>query len=148
MVKQKNNNNKIKQSDNKVLILKMKIIQYYFTLPLVLDLRPGTVRCKLVSERQLDKEFLMVPKISSLQALFIIASKDKGCRFWCCFQSAKAEIVVVDKFLNLDIFVLGEKIEGVERVGIGTLGLMILGGFKSGIYRAIALACWLCWSFC
>lgn len=92
-----------------------------FTLPLVLDLRPGTVRCKLVSERQLGKVFLIGPINSSLRAPLIKASKDKGCRSWCCFQSAIAN-TVVEKFLNFEFLVLKEKIEGVEKVEIGTLG--------------------------
>ena len=113
------------------------MVSLVFTLPLVLDLRPGTVRCKLVSCRQLGKEFLMVPNISSLLALLITASKDKGCCFWCGFQSAIADTEVVEKFLNLDFLVLKENIEGIERVLIGTLGLMVWGEFKPGRHWAI-----------
>lgn len=121
------------------------MVSLIFTLPLVLDLRPGTVRCKLVSWRQLGKDFLMVPNISSLWALLITASKDKGCCSWCGFQSAIADTEVVDKFLNLDFLVLKENIEGIERVWIETLGLMVWGRFNPGIHWAIAVMYRVCW---
>jgi hypothetical protein len=59
--------------DNKVLVFASVRLS---TLPLVLDLRPGTVRWRLVSERQWDKELLIGSKSSSLRLLLISESND------------------------------------------------------------------------
>lgn len=55
------------------------LIQQKITLPLVLDLIPGTVKWRFVSDRQLDNDLLMAPTTSSLRSPLIRASNDKLC---------------------------------------------------------------------
>ena len=118
-----------------------------FTLPLVLDLRPGTVRWRLVSERQLDKEVLIEPKSSSLRLLLIRESNESGGWSWLWFWLNITEAEIVVSFLDLGL-VLKERIEGGEWVLIGILGLRVLGGFKLRIHWAISLSLSLSLSVC
>lgn len=125
--------------DNKVLVFASVRLS---TLPLVLDLRPGTVRWRLVSERQWDKELLIGSKSSSLRLLLISESNDsRGWSwFWLWLDITEAEIA--KNFLDLGLgLVLKEEIEEREGLVNGILGLRVLGGFKLGIHWAIFSLC-------
>lgn len=108
-----------------------------FTFPLVLDLRPGTVRCKSVSERQLASEAFMAPASSSLRELWIRASMDDGVGVgW--FLSAIVEHETVEKYFEFDFAVTNlATAEKLRWLWVGNWGLRVLGGFKTRIASAI-----------
>ena len=111
-----------------------------FTLPLVLDLRPGTVRWRFVSERQLERDLLMSPKISSLRLLLRRASaKDNdfcclASLCWSWFRITEAYILENLFDLKLTLVLQSKWMEGKDN---SILGFRILEGFKICIDWAI-----------
>lgn len=114
-----------------------------FTLPLVFDLRPGTVRWRFVSERQWDKELLIEPNSSSLRLLLIRESKDICDWSWFPLDITEAEIAV--NFLDFDLILKVEIGGGIEGFVNGILGLKVLEGFKLGIQSAMFLSVCVLW---
>lgn len=110
------------------------LIQLKITLPLVLDLIPGTVKWRFVSERQLVKDSSMALKTSSLRSPLIKASKDT--LRWVRLAFAGEEEEAAESILSL-VLPPQKEAEEREETAIGSLTAGVLAGPTPDIGRAI-----------
>ena len=105
-------------------------------MPLVLDLRPGTVKSRWVSNKQLFNELWIAFKTSFLRSLVFKDSREGGG--WCCWlDDIDAEIQIDGGRHFLDFVRMNlrkeddERDEGFEWLIGMHFGLRVLDGFKT-----------------
>lgn len=108
------------------------------TLPRVFDLRAGTVKCRLVSERQLEREVVTTSRTWCLRVLLTRVSPKEGC---CSlsFRIVEAWIIMFRNLLRPKvILVVDVNADGERKLLSGTFVWKDLGGFKETIESIIA----------
>lgn len=110
------------------------------TLPRVSYLRAGTVKCRLVSERQIEREVVTASRTWCLRVLLRRVSPKESC-FSLSFRIDEARIITILNLFGLKVIMVVEVItDGERKLLSGSFVWRDLGGFKETIESIIA--CW------